>query len=298
MTIYSQVEKNKLRAYVIMGLFVGLLSALFYLLGVFFESPSSYFAVGLIATAGSAGLSYFYADKIVLATVQARPATKENYFDFHTVAENMAIAAGLPMPRLYVIDDPAPNAFATGRDPQHAVICATTGLLDKLERSELEGVIAHELSHIKNYDTRLATIVAVLVGSIALVANWVLRTRGLEGSSRREKKGGGQAVFFVFVILALIIAPLVAKLMQLALSRKRELLADADGALLTRYPEGLAQALEKIAQDRHVLRTATVSTAHLFITNPLKKINLSSQFTTLLSTHPPTEERIRILRSM
>lgn len=281
-----------------MGLFVGLLSAFFYLLGAFFESPGFYFAIGLIVALGLAGLSYFYADKIVLATVQARPAAKEEHFDFYTVAENMAIAVGLPMPRLYVIDDPASNAFATGRDPKHAVICATTGLLDKLERVELEGVIAHELAHIKNYDARLATIVAVLVGSVALVSDWVLRTRGLRGSSQREKKGGGQAVLFAFVLIALIIAPLVAKLMQLALSRKRELLADADGALLTRYPEGLAQALEKIAQDRNVLRTATVSTAHLFITNPLKKVKLGSQFATLLSTHPPIEERIRILRGM
>lgn len=296
MTIYSQVEQNKVKTYLMMGLFIGLVTGFFYLLGAFFESPAAYFTLGLVVTAGSAGLSYFYADKIVLATVRARPATREEHFDFYTVAENMAIAAGLPPPRLYVIDDPAPNAFATGRDPKHAVICATSGLLDKLERAELEGVVAHELSHIGNYDTRLATMVAVLVGTVALVSNWVLRNRGRGESSEQRKKAG--AALFILVLIALIVAPLVAKLMQLALSRRRELLADADGVLLTRYPEGLAQALEKIAQDKNVLRTATVSTAHLFITNPLKEDKITSSLARLLSTHPPAEERIRLLRSM
>ena len=206
--------------------------------------------------------------------MRAKPALKKQYFDFYTVAENMSLSAGLPMPKLYVIDDPSPNAFATGRDPKHAVVCVTTGLLAILERGELEGVIAHELSHVKNYDILLASIVSVLVGTLALVSDWIMRSMWWGGFKRRDdndRDNGGNPLFLVFMIFVFLITPIVATLIQLAISRKREFLADADGALLTRRPEGLARALEKISQDPNQLATATTSTAHLFISNPFKK---------------------------
>ncbi len=216
----------------------------------------------------------------------------------YTVTENLSIASGLPMPKLYVIEDPAPNAFATGRDPKHAVVCATTGLLTRLDRSELEGVIAHELSHVKNYDILVTSIVAVLVGTIALVADWIMRSLWWRGGDDRENRARGP-VAMGFMIFALILIPIVATLIQLAVSRRREYLADASGALLTRYPEGLARALEKISADPRIMRTATTSTAHMFISNPFKKgTRVSSLLSELFSTHPPTAERIRILRSM
>lgn len=230
-------------------------------------------------------------------TVDAHPADKKEYFDFYTVTENLAIAGGVPMPRIYVINDPAPNAFATGRDPKHAVVVATTGLLQRLDRAELEGVIAHELSHVKNYDILISSLVAVLVGTIALVADWVMRTLWWGGSD--EERDNRNPVWFVLLIVVLILTPIAATLIQLAVSRKRELLADASGALLTRYPEGLARALEKISADPHQMRSATTSTAHLFISNPFKQNGKSNAWlVNLFSTHPPIEERVKILRSM
>ena len=236
----------------------------------------------------------------MLFTVGAKLADRKQHFNLFTVTENLAIADGLPMPKLYVIDDPAPNAFATGRDPKHAVVCATTGILERLDRTELEGVIAHELSHIKNSDILLSSVVAVLVGTVALVADWIMRSLWWGGIGRdREESDNRNPIMFVLLIIALILAPLAATLIQLAISRKREFLADASGALLTRYPDGLARALIKISQDPHVLHTATTSTAHLFISNPFKnKQRTASWVTSLFSTHPPTEERVKILQSM
>jgi heat shock protein HtpX len=207
------------------------------------------------------------------------------------------MAAGIPMPKLYVIDDPAPNAFATGRNPKHAVVAATTGLLEKLDRTELEGVIAHELSHVKNYDILVSSIVAVLVGTVALVSDWIMRSLWWGGFRKDNDRDSRNPFMMIFLIVVLIITPIIATLIQLAVSRRREFLADASGALLTRYPEGLARALEKISDDRHVLHSATNSTAHLFITNPFKKAK-GSWLMNLFSTHPPAEERVRILRSM
>jgi heat shock protein HtpX len=299
MSIYSQITTNKIRTWVIIFVFIFLVSGFFFLIGQYFESPTTYFTFGLLFSLASGFFSYFYSDKIVLFTVGAKPANKKQHFNFFTVAENLAIAAGMPAPKLYVIDDPAPNAFATGRSPRHAVVCATTGLLEKLERTELEGVIAHELSHIKNYDILLASIVSVLVGTVALVADWIMRSFWWGGLGReKEERGGKNPILFVLLIVGLILTPIAATLIQLAVSRRREFLADASGALLTRYPEGLARALEKIAADRHILQTATTSTAHLFITNPFKKKSVSSWVASLFSTHPPIEERIKILRSM
>ncbi len=231
----------------------------------------------------------------------AKPANKKEFFDFYTVAENLSIAVGIPMPKLYVIDDSAPNAFATGRDPKHAVVVATTGILQKLERVEIEGVIAHELAHVKNYDILLMSIVSVLVGMVAFVSDWIMRGMWFKGFSRRSDKEekGGNALMLVFFIFFLILTPIVATLIQLSISRRREFLADASGALMTRYPEGLARALKKISSDPHVLRSASNATAHLFIVNPLrKKEKFISRLAGLFSTHPPVEERIRLLREM
>ncbi len=300
MTVYSQIATNKAKTYLVMTIFILIFSGFFYFVGKYFGSPTPYFILGITISLLSTFGSYFFSDKIVLLTTGAKPANKKQFFDFYTVTENLAIADGLPMPKLYVIDDPSPNAFATGRDSHHAVVCATTGLLDRLDRAELEGVIAHELSHVKNYDILLSSIVAVLVGTLALIADWIMRSFwwGGIGRKRDNEEEGRSPLFFVLFIIVLILTPLIATIIQLAVSRRREFLADANGALLTRYPEGLAKALEKISGDPHVLATATTSTAHLFITNPFKKERVHSFISNLFSTHPPVEERIKILRSM
>jgi len=300
MSIYSQISGNKTRTWLIFILFVFLVTGFFYLVGLYNGSSSSYFVIGLLFSLFSTAGSYFFSDKLVLFSVGAQPADKKQFFDFYTVAENMSMAAGLPMPKLYVINDNAPNAFATGRDPKHAIVCVTTGLLERLDRSELEGVIAHEISHVKNYDILLASVVAVLVGTVALVADWMMRNLWWSGLRSRDndRERDGNPLFFIFMIFVFIITPLVATLIQLAISRRREFLADADGALLNRHPEALARALEKISQDPHVLQSATTSTAHMFISNPFKKSKTKNWLLGLFSTHPPTEERIKILRSM
>lgn len=296
MTIYNQIKKNKWRTIFIFVLFTLLVSGFFYLIGLIYDSPTSYFIVGFLLAVGSGFFSYFYSDKIILFTHNAKPANKKDHFNFYTVAENLSLAAGLPMPKLYVIEDPAPNAFATGRNYKQAVVCATTGLLNLLDRTELEGVVAHELSHIKNYDILLASVVATLVGTISIVSDWILRN--MWWSRRDDNQIDRNPLMLIFVVIALIIGPLVATLIQLAISRQREFLADASGALITRYPEGLARALEKISHSSFVLQTASSGTAHLFVVNPFKLKNVSSLLVNLFNTHPPVEERIRILRSM
>jgi heat shock protein HtpX len=235
---------------------------------------------------------------MVLAISRARPAEKSQYPHLYNSVEGLAIAAGIPMPKLYVIDDSAPNAFATGRNPEHAAIAVTTGLLDKLNRVELEGVIGHEMSHIADYDTLLMTITVILVGTVALVSDWMLRSFLWGGGRRRKSTGGGQAgaiIMLVAVVLA-VLSPLIAQLIRLAISRKREFLADANGARLTRYPEGLASALVKISSDPEPLEVANKATAHLYIANPLKGVK--GNFNKMFATHPPVEERVAALRSM
>lgn len=298
MTIYSQITGNKLKTYLIIALFMGLTLTFFYLLGRYIGDATTYFTIGILFSLVSAFGSYFYSDRLVLLMSGAKPASKKEYFDFYTVTENLSIAAGLPMPKLYVIDDPAMNAFATGRDAKHAVVAATTGLLNKLERSEIEGVIAHELSHIKNYDMLVSTIVAVLVGTLVFAADWVRRSLLWGGLQEDEDRRAG-AVGLVLFLLFLFITPLLATLIQLAVSRRREYLADASGALLNRNPDALANALSKIAGDPHLLHTASNATAHLFIENPFHEKTKSFRWlTNLFSTHPPVEERIRLLREM
>ena len=294
MTIYSQINRNKWRTISLMVLFTLFFSFIFYLIGKVQNEPEAYLVLGfLIALFSSIG-SYFWSDKIVLATTRAKPANKKEHFNFYTVAENISIAAGLPLPKLYVIDDQSLNAFATGRNPKHAVICVTTGLLKKLDRTELEGVIAHEYSHIKNYDILLSSIVAVLVGTLVLVTDFIMSGWWFRDSDR---KSTGPIVILVFII-AMVLTPIVATLIQLAISRKREFLADASGALITRNPDGLAAALEKISKDPIPLETASGANAHLFIENPFKKQALRSKMIALFSTHPSVEERIKILKSI
>ena len=233
--------------------------------------------------------SYWFSDKIVLRLHKAKPATRAEYFDLWNATENLSITAGLPMPRLYVIDDPAPNAFATGRDAKHAVVCVTTGLLRILDKNELEGVIAHELSHIGNRDMLLSTVVVVMAGFVALLSDMFLHS-GLGSGDRRNNNG---AIMIAGLVLA-ILTPLAATFIKLAISRKREFLADATGALLTRYPEGLASALRKISTVPMPMRTANNATAHLFIANPFGGGKISGLHK-LFMTHPPVEDRIKAL---
>ncbi len=263
----------------------------------YYQSPNIlYFAVFFSIAMNVA--SYWWSDKIVLTITGAKPASREEFFDLYTVTENLSITAGLPMPRLYVINDQAPNAFATGRNKEHAVVAATTGLLALLNKSELEGVIAHELSHIGNRDMLVSTVVVVLVGFVTLISDFFMRSLWFGGGGNRNR-GGGQlgAVLVIIGIVLAILSPIIASIIHLAISRKREFLADASGAILTRYPDGLASALQKISQYSRPMAKANHATAHLFIANPFgRKANGSVGFLTkIFSTHPPVAERVRAL---
>jgi heat shock protein HtpX len=246
--------------------------------------------------------SYWYSDKMVLAMSKAKEIDHDSARELYHLVENLCITAGLPVPKIYIIEDSAPNAFATGRDKNHAVIAVTSGLLAKLDKAELEGVIAHELSHIGNRDILLATLVTVMVGIIVLLADWFRRWSFFGGGRRDSKEGGGQLALIIGIaaIVLSILAPFFAYLMQFSISRKREFLADADGALLTRYPEGLARALEKISADPEPLEVANRATAHLYIASPFKSARgqKANWFTKMFMTHPPVEERIRKLRNL
>jgi len=294
MNIYSAISSNKNKTWLIMFLFVVFITTLVYVF-----SKAMGFSLGLagiaLVIAGITSIgSYYYSDKLVLATTGAKEIKKADYPKYYRTVENMCIAAGLSMPKVYIVNDPSPNAFATGRDPKHAVVCATTGLLEMMDDAELEGVIAHELSHVKNYDIRLMGVVVVLVGFIAIISDLFIRATFY--SNREDNKGS--AIFLVLAIVFAIASPIAATLIQLAVSRKREYLADASGAFLTRYPEGLASALEKLAHDKTPPRVASNATAHLYIENPFDNKKVKNFFTGLFNTHPPLEERIKILRQM
>lgn len=297
MNIYKQISSNKRKTYLIIFLFIIFISTIAYIFGKASGYGLGFTGFALILSGLMSLGSYYWSDRIVLAISNAHPADPKRDFDFYTAAQNMAIAAGLPMPKLYVIEDRAMNAFATGRDPKHAVIVATRGLLERLDRSDVEGVVAHEMSHIQNFDIRLMGIVTILVGTVALLADFFMRSLWWGGgrSRDRERENG---IFAILGIFFAILAPIVATLIQLAISRRREFLADASAVNLTRNPEGLADALEKIGADPSVLRSASNATAHLFIANPFKGKNIKSTFTNLFNTHPPIEERIRILRDI
>jgi len=244
--------------------------------------------------------SYWFSDKIVLSMAHAKPIEKKDHFELYTIVENLCITAGLPMPRLYIVHEAQPNAFATGRDPKHAVVAVTQGLLDRLDRAELEGVIAHELSHVGNRDMLLSTVVVVLVGFISIISDIFMRSALWGSFSRRDDREGGQAgtVLFIIGIVVAVLAPISAQLMHLAISRKREFLADASGALLTRYPEGLASALEKISSSATPMSVASGTTAHLWLDNPFKGPQKTTWLQKMFMSHPPAEERIKALRNM
>ncbi len=296
MSIYGQVSSNKRRTFVLILLFIVFFSFIFFLIGKVVNDPENYLIIGFVIAVLSSFGSYFWSDKLVLASTRSKPANKKEHFNFYTIAENISIASGLPMPKLYVIEDESLNAFATGRNSNHAVVVTTTGLLKKLNRSELEGVVAHEFSHVKNYDILLASVVAALVGTLVLVVDFVNRGWFYRVADENRKSLG--PLFLILFVVTMLITPLIATLIQLAVSRKREYLADASGALITRFPDGLAAALEKISKDPVPLKRASGATAHLFIDNPFKEKKFKSRITNLFRTHPPVEERIKILRSM
>lgn len=302
-TLYNQVSRNKAKSLVYISLFVGLVAGLGWFASYYFDSYII-FPIALLISIAMSFTSYWYSDKIALGVSGAKEIHKDDNPYVYRMVENLSITAGLPMPRVYVIDDTAPNAFATGRDPDHAAIAVTTGIVDKLENEELEGVIAHELAHVGNYDTRLMTIVVVLVGLVTLMTDFMLRMAFWGGGDRRDS---GQLGLIIMVVgfLLLLLSPLFATLIQLAVSRKREFAADASGSLMTRYPEGLASALEKIDSDKEPLEVANKATAHLYISNPFKKNEGDaspsggrSWFAKLFDTHPPIPDRVKALRDM
>ncbi|HDQ16941.1 MAG TPA: zinc metalloprotease HtpX [Candidatus Vogelbacteria bacterium] len=293
-TLYTQQDRNIRRTWLLFTVFFMVVVAL----GWFFsfllnEALFLYLALAFALVMNI--VSFWYSDKIVLKMSRAEPADEKTYRDLHNIVENLAITAGLPKPKVYTINDPSPNAFATGRNKDKAVVAVTTGLLNLLNRSELEGVIAHELAHIGNRDILLATVAAVLVGFVVILSDMFLRLSLFRG--RSSSKGGGVQVVLVLIgFLLAMLAPLFATLIQLAISRRREFLADASGALLTRYPEGLANALEKISANNRPLATASQATAHMYIANPFgNKSSNNSKWRKLFMTHPPVEERIKAL---
>jgi heat shock protein HtpX len=294
--MYSQIASNKRRTVVILLVFLLFIGALAYLFGIVLGNPSTAYivlAVGVLY----AIISYFLASRTALAVNGAQEIQKKDDPALWRIIENLTIADGLPMPKVYIINDPAPNAFSTGRDPNHASVCVTSGLLEIMNEDELQGVIAHELGHVKNYDIRVSMITFALVAVVAVLSDVVLRfTFFGVGDRRRSEEGQAGAILLLIGIVAAILAPIAATLIQLAVSRQREYLADATGALTTRYPEGLADALEKIKQSSNggVLRRQNTATAHFFFVNPLRKHGI----TNLFSTHPPIDERIAKLRSM
>lgn len=296
-TLYTHSDSNKRKTWLLMSMFFVFIMVVAYVFSAALDESSIVYIAVIVSVVMSFG-SYWWSDKIVLAMSDAKEIKPENDRELYRLVENLCITAGLPIPRIYIINDTAPNAFATGRDPEHAVVAVTAGLLQKLERSELEGVIAHELSHIGNRDILLATVVTVLVGMVVLLADWFRRWTFWGGSKRDDKNNQAQIVILILAIVFSILAPVFAQLMQFAISRKREFLADADGALLTRYPEGLARALEKISADDEPLEVANRATAHLYIASPFKGEKKKGFFAQAFMTHPSTEERVAALRGM
>ncbi len=284
-----------------MAIFFGVVMAVGFFFSRIYGSPGIlYIAVAFSILMNV--IAYWFSDKIVLRLHKAEPVELKAHPELYRVLENLTIAAGLPMPKFYLINDSAPNAFATGRNQKHAVVCVTSGLLERLDRSELEGVLAHELSHIGNRDMLVSTVAVVLVGFVAILSDMFMRSMWFGGFGNNRERGGGQGTLFIIGIILSILAPIIASLIHLAISRRREFLADSSGALLTRYPEGLASALEKIAAFSRPMKTATNATAHLFLENPFGADRNAGRKTPwiikLFSTHPPVEERVRALRDL
>src|SRR3989344_3482604 len=300
LNVYEQVDSNKRKSVLVMVLFTLFIVGAAWVFGKASGYGLSFVGWALVISGIMSWGSYYYSDKIILTLSRARPADRKRDFQFYTVTENLAMAAHLPKPKLYVIEDTAPNAFATGRDPKHAVICVTTGLLSKLDRTELEGVMAHEISHIRNYDIRLMSVVSILVGTVALMADWFFRMRWYGGGDRDRDKGQLGAILMLLGIIFAILSPIIARLIQLAISRRREFMADAGSVSITRQPTGLISALNKISADHEPLEAANKATAHLYIVNPFKdKVRSGARwFSGLFNTHPPLEERIVVLSKM
>ncbi len=304
-TLYTQASRNKAKSMLYLALFIGLIGALGWFASYYFNNPAI-LVFAVLFSIGMSFTSYWFSDSIALGVSGAHQIQKQDNPYVYRMVENLAITAGLPMPKVYVIDDPSPNAFATGRDPKHAAVAVTSGIVEKLNNEELEGVIAHELSHIGNYDTRLMTIVVVLVGIVTLLADFFIRWSFWGGAGRDRDSGQLGLILFIAGFVLLLLSPVFATLIQLAISRKREYAADADGALLTRYPDGLASALEKIQADSAPLRSANKATAHLYIANPFKDVDKDgdgkpdgrSWFAGLFDTHPPIEKRVAALRAL
>lgn len=298
MTAAQIISSNKRKTYIIIGIFIFLVTGFFFIVGKTVNDPNLYLLIGLLISIVSGLGSYFYSDRMILSLSKAVMAREEILPEYYEVTRNLVLASGQPMPKLYIIADEAMNAFATGRNPKNSVVVVTTGLLQKLNYEELKGVIAHELSHIQNYDVLLMGVVSIIVGMVVLVADFLNRSfmlRNREWDDDRSKNN----VFISFLfIIVLLVMPIVATLIQLAISRNREFLADESAAKLCRNSRGLIQALQKISQDAHLLKTASNATAHMFIVNPFYKGTFIRRISSLFSTHPPVDERIKILREL
>jgi len=288
-TLYSHAASNTRKTWILITFFLVLIIGLGWLFGRIYNEPMILVLATIFSLVTSVG-SYWFSDKIVLAMTRAKPAKHEEYPDLYHAVENLSITAGLPMPRIYIVEEDQPNAFATGRNEKHAVVAVTRGLLNRLDKPELQGVIAHELAHIKNKDMLLGTVIVVLAGIVINLSDLFWRM------GRRSRKKDSGNIIAIIGIVSMILAPILAVLIKMAISRKREFLADASGSLITRYPEGLARALEKISIDSTPMQSAKNATAHLYISNPFK--GEGHKFSTLFMTHPPIEQRIKILRDM
>jgi len=295
-TLYNIADSNTRKTWFLMFLFLVFIILLGWLFSYVLDSQAILY-IAVVFSVMTSVSSYWYSDKIVLAATNAKPIEKNDNPELYRIVENLSITAGIPMPKVFILNEPQPNAFATGRNEKHAVIAVTKGLLGKLEKKEIEGVIAHEMAHIKNKDTLLQTVVVVLVGVISIVTDMFLRT-SLWNSRDGDNSNNTNTFLVLAGVIAAILAPIAAMLLQMSISRKREFLADASGALLTRYPEGLATALEKISSDGSQLRKANSTNAHLFIASPFRGKEGNSWFVKLFMTHPPVEERIAALRGM
>jgi len=295
-TLYTQQSRNITKTYLLMGVFFIAVMGIGWAVSLYFGNPFILYIAVAFALIMNVG-SYWFSDKLVLSMTGAHPVEMKDNPELYRIVENLAITAGLPMPKIYMVDDMAPNAFATGRNPEHAVVAVTSGLLGMLDKAELEGVIAHELSHIGNRDMLVMTVAVVLAGFVAIVADMLLHASMFGGNRDSDSKAG--PLFIILAIAGAILAPIAAQLIQLAISRKREFLADASGALLTRYPEGLASALEKISRAGIPMQHQSNATAHLFIADPTGgegKKSIGSRIAGLFATHPPVEERVAALR--
>lgn len=293
--MYKQIASNRKKTAALIIFFIALIGVIGYIYGIYTETGYYPVILAVIFASISAVFSYYFSDSIALAMSGARQIKREDNKELFRIIETLCITTGLPMPRVYVINDPAPNAFATGRNPKSSAIAVTSGLLDIMERRQLEGVIAHELSHIKNYDILIMTITVVMVGTLTLISDWLLRSRIRSSVGNRNEGNIGIILLLIGLALA-ILSPIIASMIKLAISRKREYLADADAALITRFPDGLAEALEKIKDYGQPLARANNATAHLYISSPFsRKTGIMSN---LFSTHPPVDDRIRVLREM